>query len=233
MASIVKPLFPNVPFLRGVPNLPRSPQFPPEIQAILGIAEGAMWQQLTRGPVWGIFGADFVPVAYADSILDFDYRNESRISSFPVQNGSFANYNKVNNPYESRVKMVIGQTKERRQAFLTAVDKAAKSLDLYNIVTPERTFINANIQGYNYRREAYNGAYLLIVELELIEIRQVALKYSKVNQEQNKNQKDVSNAIKPESWPKEEQGRIQSKPPSDSFLKKASEQFKQSMKRIL
>ena len=59
-------------------------------------------------------------------------------------------------------------------AFLAAIEAAAASLALYNVVTPEKTYLNANIEHYDYRRTSRNGVGLLMVDVGLVEIRQVA-----------------------------------------------------------
>src|SRR6202022_429710 len=61
-----------------------------------------------------------------------------------------------------------------RTAFINALDAAANSLDLYTIVTPEKTYANANIKSWDYRREISNGPNIIIADLYLREIRQTA-----------------------------------------------------------
>ena len=52
---------------------------------------------------WGIFDQSGDPVITADTIVEVGYRREYRISDFPVEEGSFASYNKVQTPYDVRV----------------------------------------------------------------------------------------------------------------------------------
>ena len=152
-------------------------------------------------------------VAQADSVVDFGYRNEARISNFPVQAGSFANYNKVASPFEVMIRMTKGGTLADRTTFLAAIETASKSLDLYDVVTPEKTYINSNIQGYSYRREARNGANLIIVDLIILEIRQVTAQYSTVSTKNS----SLSSAVPPTNV-----GKIQAQAPSQSLLSKAT-----------
>ena len=233
MALIPKPPYPNVPLTTGVPSLPRLAELPQQVQSIFGILESALWDKVGRKPVWGIFDQQGKPVAIADSVLDLSYRNESKISGFPVQAGSFANYNKVNNPYEARVTLIKGSNNSinpltnsilnngssvvGRGDFLKAIDEAAKSLELFNIVTPERNYLKANIEGYDYRRESSNGANLLIVELRLIEIREVTAKYA-----QSKEKPTTENSKEASAKPTQTSGNVQAKIPNDSVLKQIS-----------
>lgn len=156
-------------------------------------------------------------IAQADSVIDFAYRNEWRVSSFPVQRGSFANYNKVNNPYEVMIRMTKGGSKDDRTKFLEAIDTAAGSLDLYDVVTPEKTYTNANITRYDYRREARNGAYMLIVDIGLIEVRQVTAQYTTVA---------TANSRASAAVPPTNAGKVQPQPPSPSVLRAVTDYFK-------
>lgn len=180
LPTIPKPPFPNVPKLPGVPRLPRSPKFPPAVQALLGLAEGLLWKMITAKPAWGIFDLSGNLILHADSVLSFDFRNESRIAGFPIQDGAFAAYNKVASPFETSVRLTKGGKEIDRTGFLNAIERLAGSLDLVSVVTPEKTYINVNIVRYDYRRESNNGANLLIVDVMLTEIRQVAAQYSTV-----------------------------------------------------
>ena len=238
MAIISKSPFPNIPDSPGVPAIPRGAALPGIVQSIFGIIEGQFWQNIGRQQVWGIFDKEGTPVAIADSVLDVSYRNESKISGFPVQAGSFANYNKVNNPFEARVTLVKGSNSSQnplenniflnglsavgRGDFLKAIDEAAKSLDLYTIVTPERNYINANIEGYDYRRESGNGANLIIVELRLIEIRQVTPQYAQTTA----GKPDTSKAQEPQAKPSTNSGKIATKVPGETVAYKIGQWVK-------
>lgn len=167
------PQFPNVPALPGVPALARLAGTPvvTEINSLL-ISAGL--GQLALGfakPVWGIFDANNQPIAVADSVRAVRFRADSRVSDYPQEAGAFQSYNKVQQPYASVVSMVCGGDEQRRANFLSAIDVAKRSTDLYSIVMPEVVYNNANIVAYDYRREQRNGATLIIADLHIEEIR--------------------------------------------------------------
>jgi hypothetical protein len=176
-------LFPNVPNVSGVPPLFRNiSNIGTAVSGAIATVEkfGSLANFLA--PRWGVYDASMNPVAIADSFLGVEYRNESRVSDYPVEQGSFASYNKVATPYDVRVRLSCGQNEVARTAFLTAIDAAFKSLNLYSVVTPDATYLSATIEHYDYRREQHNGAGLLVVDLWLKEIRQIALAmYSNTN----------------------------------------------------
>lgn len=206
---IVKPPFPNIPALPGVPPLARNARFPPVVQAAVGFAEGLLWSALTKGPVWGVYDESNNPIALADSVVDFGYRNESKISTFPQQAGAFAAYNKVANPFEVTVQLAKGGSASERSDFLDALEAAAKSLDLYHVVTPERTYLSVNLERQGIRRTRTEGATLIVVELSFIEIRQVLGSYSA-----------VQNAREPTAASPVDQGKVAPVTPPQSTLSK-------------
>lgn len=204
MALIPKPPFPNVPNLPGVPQLPRLGKFASSPPLIVGlVAAGAqIFRAFFTRPVWGIFKEvaqtpdvtedengvqtvevtgpkKLVPVVVPDNILEMSYRNEWNVPDYPVEDGGFANYNKVNNPYEITLRMTKGGSVSDRQDFLNQLDEIADSLDLYQIITPEKTYHDANIIRVEYARRGVKGAYFLEeVDVVVKEIRTVTAQYT-------------------------------------------------------
>jgi hypothetical protein len=232
---IVKPVFANVPLLDGVPTVLRKAGAIPVVRAVLSKVEGELWRMLTTESKWGVFTAEGKLIAQADSVIDVGYRNNSRVVSHPVQRGGFGSYNKVASPFEATVRLskgggvstlgvvksllagggLSGAGEKARGDFLDAIDKASKTTDLYHVVTPEKTYINCNIQSYSYRREQSNGAHRIDVELQLIEVRQTSAKYGKTTVIIDP--KDAG-AATPVSG-----GRVQAAPPPQSWLLKGAQ----------
>lgn len=214
MPNIIVGLYPDVPAFRGVPQLVRSPTAA-QIQA-LAIAtaaiRGRLWRSAATQPKWGIFKStnNDQPIV-PDTIFAFDNRNEARVSDFPVQAGAFASYNKVQVPYELTVRLTKAGSVDDRQRFLAAIEAAYKSLDLYYVLTPERTYIDVNIMRYEVTRRGANGAYFLTeVDVFFREIRQVAAQYST-------SVAATRNAQEPSARPSVSQGVVQPQPVPDSL----------------
>lgn len=195
MAFIPKALFPNVPKLPGVPQLRRSLQFPAGPPPVLGVAValGRLWQAIFSQPTWGIYDTDdtnteentvtvtgnLKPVVQPDSFRKFEYRQEWSVTSAPVQEGGFVNYNKVNNPFELTLRMIKTGSKSDRAKFLQSIDAIGGTTKLYKILTPERTYFSCNVTGYRIVREEARGAYFLSeVEISFIEIRTTQAEYT-------------------------------------------------------
>jgi hypothetical protein len=225
--------YPDVPPYPGVPALVRSLNVPPVIQIGLGLTESILLSALQSQTQWGIFdshgnqlGATGESAGIIQSILfgsvlstnAFEFVKETRISDFPVEQGGFANYNKVEMPANPVVTLALGGSEIDRTAFLNEIAAACISTELYSVVTPEVTYVNYSIERYNYVRRAERGATLLLVEISLKEIRQVSASYSSVqtpiNQPQN------ANAV-----PQTNSGIVQPAAPDQSVLKQLANLF--------
>lgn len=177
---IAVPRFPLVPLLPGVPQLVRSVLFPPPALPTIGVQnQGALWSSSQMGPVWGIFDSNNREVLTQDSTLNFNLRKEWSVPDFPIQRGSFSSYNKVAIPGDITERFSKGGSLSDREAFLKTIDDIAGDLNLYSIVTPERTYIECNIRAYEVTRRNKDAAYFLDdVDIHFREIRQVTAQYS-------------------------------------------------------
>jgi len=167
---IPMPDFPDVPSVPGVPSVARP------IASLLGLPvprvriDQAQLPEPTK-QVWGVFDATGKLIAQADTFMGMEYRSESRISDYPQEAGAFASYNKVDVPFDVRVQLAKGGTEKDRTDFMDALNAAKASLDLFSVVTPEKTFVGVNLTGISVRRDAYQGANVLVVDMSLREVR--------------------------------------------------------------
>lgn len=162
------PLFANVPLNPGVPIMLRAPGALAYVAPALLLADALGITAFFLGPQWGIFTPDGQPFAIPDSVASVDFRRQFRVADYPIEDGGFMNYDKVATPYDSRVRFMVGAD---RPSFLDAVDIACRSLTLYDVVTPDYVYHNANIIHYDYRREAAAGVSLITVDVWLQQIR--------------------------------------------------------------
>lgn len=112
-----------------------------------------------------------VHVLVADSIISLDYQNDFKLPQYPQMSGAFQTYNKVNTPFDIRIRLTKMGTVAERGAFLVEVETAAASLNIYDIVTPEKTYIGVNIEKIAHVHNAQSGASKMTIDLNLLEIR--------------------------------------------------------------
>lgn len=230
--------FPSVPKLPGVPSLPRSNAFPPIVKAGLGILQGALWRVFQVETQWGIFDSsgnaladpaiftglvgsalEAAGIGTTMSTNSVTYTKETRVSDFPIEQGGFASYNKVELPANPIVTLCLTGTEANRTSFLDAIDAACKSTDLFSVVTPEVTYVDYAVERYNYERRSNKGATMLIVEIALREIRQVSAQFAQSEKGEIDSPKDAGAA------PTADAGKVQSSPPAKSTLKSAAEKL--------
>jgi hypothetical protein len=167
-----KPQAPDAPHENGVPAIFRRPT-QPVFTALLLVADVVSVLRLFGPPEWGVFSDGGAPVLIPDSIVAVDIRREWRISDYPVEQGGFQSFDKVQMPGDARVRMSVSGA-IARGPFLEQLERVAKSLDLYTVVTPDAVYPSVNITHYDYRREQRTGASLLLVDLWLQEVRVTA-----------------------------------------------------------
>lgn len=239
--------FPNVPSLMGVPPLARNAKVPTTARAILGFAQGTLWNIFQQETEWGIFDESGNPVietsAFSGTIgvlaqaaglgggtLSTDsveVVGESRVSDFPVERGGFASYNKVTVPTMPTVRLAVGGSENTRAEFLAWLEGAVISTDLYTIVTPEITYDKVTVEKYDYSRTNSKGAKLVVANIVLREVREISARYAK--EDKSGQLGDVS---QPDSAMPLDSGNVQPKGPSNSVLRSIADGFPDMSSKI-
>lgn len=167
------PVFPDVPKVPGVPAVARS-LLNPGTATEQQLSQDSITVTAAAKNQWGIYTTAGALALEPDSISAIGYDAESRVADYPIEEGGFESYDKVALPFQNRVVMTKGGTLEQRRAFLKAVEELRGDLELYNVVTPEWTYLNVNIVRVGVDRNREQGAGLITVEVQLQEIRQNA-----------------------------------------------------------
>jgi len=159
-----------------MPNIPNVPGVPPLLgyglnSVALLAADIVTAINLVLGNTgWGIFLNGQKAFDY-NSVVDFDYKQDWPTSDYPVEDGGFQSYDKIELPWDVRVRVASGETVADRGLLLGQIRAAAKTLNLYDVVTPEMTYRSCNITHIDYKRTAYNGVGLLMIDIWFIEVR--------------------------------------------------------------
>lgn len=180
---VIVPPFPTVPQLPGVPQILRSAAgFVSSLLIPTAVAAPALpsvlWHASQAAPVWGVFDSAGNQVINPDSVMDFQYRAEWSVSDYPVQDEAFASFNKVAHPAEMIVRMVKGSSLQDRADFENQCEAVAGSLNLYKILTPEKTYTNVNVLRHEVSRRERRGANYIEADLFFRVINTVQAQYS-------------------------------------------------------
>lgn len=210
--TVSVPQFYSVPLALGVPQMVRP----------LGALTGPLAQSptlQTNAPPGVIFSGDAAqrpwmitnaagnPVLEPDSFMELKRRSGYAIGTYPVQRGSFADYDKVTKPKEYSVRMVKGGSLEDRTNFEQACDDVAASLELFTLVTPERSYASINVTDIVVSRIETSGANFIDAELFFREIREVDAQYSSTTAAAS-----TANAQQPGAIPPQSLGLVQAQP---------------------
>lgn len=167
--------FPNVPALPGVPDLRRSSFGVLSQSGLLGKLQGLDYFGLLDGllnPQWLIVDKNGSPIISPDSVIAFEYKGESRLAGYPMEKGAFSTYNKVQMPFDARMRITCGGNgKMDRSSFLATLEYMKAALDLYTIITPDIAYTSVNLEDFDYRRTATNGVTLITADLMFKEVR--------------------------------------------------------------
>lgn len=166
-------LFPNVPLAIGVPPVLRDAATNYDAASTLLRAEEV--GGVPGSDDWGIFDRDGGKVLDPDNVVSVEHSSEFRISDYPVENGGFESYNKVQVPFEIRLAMSKGGSVTDRERFVNDLETLRASLDTYDVATPEHVYVGVNITRVGQVRSASAGAGMATVEIALQEIRQTAI----------------------------------------------------------
>jgi hypothetical protein len=121
-----------------------------------------------------VLGPDGKAIITPDSVLGLEYRGESKISTYPVEGGSFGSYNKVQAPFDLHIIMTCSGGQMTREAFLARMELLKASVELCSVVTPDAVYKSLNLVQFDYRRTSANGVTLLTVNASFAEVRVTA-----------------------------------------------------------
>lgn len=176
--------FPNVPNAPGVPALIRAAGSIAAAPDDLLTSDSTTLFAGQEAPLWGLF-LDGVPVITAETVVSFEFKQGYAIANFPVEEGGFESYDKVQRPFDVRLRFATGDTPAARAALIASARAACASLDLMDAVTPVATYENVNPTNFDYRQTATNGVGLIVVDVFCEEVRSTAKSSFTNGQQQN------------------------------------------------
>lgn len=113
-----------------------------------------------------------VPVSA--SMVSFEYAGDTPISNYPQERGAFQSYDKVQLPFDVRVKLACSGTASSRQAFFSTLEAIKNSTVLVDVVTPEAIYAGVNCKHVDYIRRSDRGVTLVVADVWFEEVREVA-----------------------------------------------------------
>ena len=173
--------FPNVPNVPGVPSLLRHATVPtPDSLVNQGVS--VLAAAVFGKEEWGVYKQtidekgiehDDEKALKHDVFVSVSHKRTSTVSSYIMEKGAFASYNKAGAPFTCTIKLAVGEDQKSRGDFLKALEDMLTSTEkLYTIKTPEDNYKNVTLQSYSYDRTGQDGTRLITAELIFVEVRE-------------------------------------------------------------
>ncbi len=151
--------YPNVPDYPGVPSIPRKSPGSPTISISLAIPSNPSAQTGPYADQWGIYDSDTGDALYTPvdggtlSFFSLAFSRQMSISDFPIeanatgqQGAAFASFNKVWQPANPIVTFALSGSETEQYAFLSALDNAVASTNLYDVITPQASYMGYSLE---------------------------------------------------------------------------------------
>jgi len=121
------------------------------------------------------------------SMISVDIFCEGQALSYPVEEGAFMTYNKVQSPIDIRATLAtMGLPFEFADILDTLAQYKEEALKLM-VVTPSAYFDSLTLQSYGHRHDQRRNANMLTVDLHLIEVKEVQSQTTNVEVSSPKN----------------------------------------------
>ena len=125
------------------------------------------------------------------SMLEFSAERSSRLPDEPIEQGSFATYNRVIDPVIINCKLAVKGSAAELQNKVDRLTALSQNDEKITLTTPEQSYPNMMLEGFEYRRDANNGRGVLYVDLRFKEIREVASQQTTTSVEEPVEEEDA------------------------------------------
>ena len=132
-----------------------------------------MNKQLNTGN-WTMLDENGATAVTFTSFMDLSYKNGGQTLSYPVEQGGFANYGKTQSPLEINLTLSTQGNDADFEQILLKLDGYRKNTVKLTVSTPSAMYENMTLGSYSYKKSRDDSVSILTVELELIEVCEVA-----------------------------------------------------------
>ena len=146
---------------------------------LAGRAAIAVGIQPNDSPEYYLTEAESSAIAVEFSrVMDLEMTAEGKVVSTPIEQGSFASYNKVASPTGIRATLAVEGELGDLQSVVERLFELIDGTELVNFVTPVREFQKYTLEKFSYQQAAEKGVNVLYVEINLSEIKEVEPQYT-------------------------------------------------------
>ncbi len=107
------------------------------------------------------------------AMLEMSCNEDSVLPSEPIEQSSFASYNRVIEPLEIKCRLGIQGYPSVIQSAIDRLSDLRKGTEKVQLITPSASYEDLMLQGFDYRTDNHTGFNVLIVDLTFKEVREV------------------------------------------------------------
>ena len=118
------------------------------------------------------------PIIGFKSMLKAEYKSSGKTVFEPIEENSFATYNKTTEPREFYFELALQFPYQDFGIILGKLEELKKGTDLFSFITPFNAYADLTLEGYETKMETTTS--MLVVGLQCKEVIQVAQGYTNV-----------------------------------------------------
>lgn len=107
------------------------------------------------------------------SMLEISVNENSNLPSEPIEQSSFATYNRIIEPLDIKTRLGIQGYPSKIQSVIDRLSEMRKGTEKVSLITPSASYENLMLQSFDYRKDNHSGHNVLLVDLTLKEVREV------------------------------------------------------------
>lgn len=137
---------------------------------------------------WTVLDHDTqLSVVSFDSFYQFGYNKQTAISQYPIENGSFATYNKQNSPFSLTVTLIKNglNLPFQKRDFVSKLQEYCDKPLLVDVVTTSGTYLSCTLGGLQFHNAPEENSDMIMADLTISEVRLLFL--NDVNSKKIKN----------------------------------------------
>lgn len=107
------------------------------------------------------------------SMMEMSTEESTSLPSEPIEQGSFATYNRVIEPVSIKCRLAVQGYPSTIQSMLNRLTELKNSTEKITFITPSASYENLMLEAFDYRKDDHSGHNVLQVDLRLKEVREV------------------------------------------------------------
>lgn len=118
------------------------------------------------------------PIISFKTLLKAEYKSSGAVVFEPIEQNSFATYNKTTEPREFYFEVALQAPNNDFSAAISKLEELKKGTELFHFVTPFTEFESLTLEGYSITFETFTS--MMVIELQCKEVIEVQQGYTNV-----------------------------------------------------